>query len=372
MGDKADGIRIFAQLAVARAFLPHRDLAPKLPEADARLLEGYLTENPSARSAMTSGSTGWLVQCIEESSRGMSEPERLAIALAVIFQNPLMRMLVEEDVRAELVARRGDVVLEALQVDLTVAEAEAIVAGFEKQLIDSATGPTRRVLIHPMTGKLAASGAALVSLATLGFLVPLDPLADIAIAYAQGAVSWPSTELSRAIAVELCIADRLAEAGDLGAMRDLSTSLCSALAEASRARAPEANWTWMPQHIAILSTALAYAAARLGEDDDDFLPDLAPDLEGLRNEDAQNVASFLAIDLRIDQKRGDFMNTVFDSENFIVFNQRPRPGAPLGKRRRMTVDVRQYRKEEVKLRSEIASDRSGRVFRVSPDGETDA
>jgi len=367
MNESLNPLCAFAQATVARAFQPWSELRGSLGEEALNSLGYFFEGHPDAASTLEKGATGPQIMVIEESARSLTDSERNAVGASVLFRNPCATALSEDDVPAEMLARRIDTVLEALQADFSSVVAQAVVAGYEEQLLELATGSARKILTHPLT----AQGVNIVNLGTLSLFGFAVPFADTAVQYGQSMISWSPSELSAAIAVELWFADTLADEDDFDSMRTLSRDLFDAVCEASRSHALQANWTTMPQHLAILTAALRYVAGRLG-DDEDFLPDVVPDLEGLRWDDAQHVAELLAIELKVDEEEGDFFNKLLDKDNFIVVNERPRPGANLGKRRRVTVDIHQFRAAQHDADASRLDERPGMVFRVNADGVAEA
>lgn len=352
----------YLRVTVGRAFIPWREPLPGPDGGASDALQQFFTDQPDARAAVVEGATARMLLAIEDASIAASQAQRDALGVGLVFGNPILSDVIEQGIAPELITRRIDSVLEVLRSSFSTTEAQSVVLGYEQQLLALATGPGRMVMTHPLT-------AGVVNLANEASFVAWGvgiPFLDSAVQYGQSMLAWTPDDLSRLYALKIYRADIVAD-HDLTPMRQLSNELIAAIAEASRSHVTTASWTTMPQHLAILTASLNYVTAQLG-DDDDFLPDIAPDLEGLRRDDAIHVCEILAITLTVDKVDGDWLNTLLDRDNFIVVRQRPRPGEPVRKRRHITVDIEQYRESVHGQAQPPRNDRPGMVFRVNTEG----
>jgi hypothetical protein len=288
--------------------------------------------HPGAIEALKSGQVVNIVKYLHLTTSSMTSAEKQKLGVDIVYRD-IGTQFVEAEVDFYFV-RRTDTILDILDVSFSADRLDDYFGFIYSSLHESSVSNSRSLLKSENLSRYADEA---VNTFTWTFFGLGDPGLGIVEKSINGLQSLfedkPMPDVLANFAHMLLHAQFCAEVGEVQDARELANTLSSMIAQESSKATNSASSSKKLKKLAIMTSALSFVNEILGEDEE-FLPDEAPNLKNVRLSDA--VAMGEVLEFRMEQVCD---SNVWDESNWKIVHQDPSPGAPLGKRRKIRYKV---------------------------------
>ncbi len=276
-------------------------------------------------------------QLLAAQTSTLSQDRRELIGLEAILANPLWDV-VGEDLDVPVATRRIETALEVLGTSFSAYEIAGVLGDYSEELRSASASGTVKVL----SSDWLATGVDLVHEGQVFFTgIYVPGLSELVDRGQRRLETSGDAEMAEAYAFNLIRALFAVDHGDSAAARGWAEDLQAKMMELSVARSPGRTGSRELAELAMIASVLPVLGASLG-DNDAFILEVAPDLVGMRLNDADVVAQLHGINMEtIDFQAAGSQDgrMILRRSGWIVREQDPGPGRPLSRRRSITVSV---------------------------------